>query len=312
MNKIIRSKDRRGKAGGAGKKGIFGGGKQALTRPNSGGGGLALNGRIASFIWCYWGDTGPTAIGQDTLRLKKAMEGYDHTVLMKANDTQSWLDLSEADERLADVKVTPTVANFTRELCRLAEEGYIIDVFVFAHGNSSSFTAFDGSILSSTIRALPGAAGMAKLPIRMVYQTQCHGSHLNDDWRAAGAKSSVGTRAISFYPQLFGPFIKDWNKNKTFSSAATKPPSGAIKTASQVYILGDAKAKKMAGEWGGCSFGNTVLGKKSCAKEYFTYRWLTDDEWQNHLSGKQNMNYSSAMVVSGDRNIAKSSRNLSW
>lgn len=313
MNKVFNpngGKSKKKKTGGKGKK-IFGGGRlQAASRPT--GGAVPLNGKTACFIWCHWGDAGVTALGQDTVRLKKAMDGYDHKVLMKTNNTPSWLDFSEADERKADVKMTPNRTNFTRELVRLAQEGYIIDVYVFAHGDRTGFTAVGTGIDDALIRGLPAAAGLRALPIRMVYQTQCYASFLNNDWRAAGAKSSVGARYIQFTPTHFGTFIKDWNKNDRFGTAASQRPSAALRTASQVYIMGDAKAKKIAGKWDGCSFGNTVLGKKACAKAYFTYRWLRDSEWRDDMSGKQNMNYSSAMVVSGNRNLSKATRNLRW
>ena len=42
-----------------------------------------LNGQTASFIWCHWGDNTLTTAGQETVRLVRAMRGYDHAVLLK-------------------------------------------------------------------------------------------------------------------------------------------------------------------------------------------------------------------------------------
>jgi hypothetical protein len=266
----------------------------------------------ASFIWCHWGDNQWMTAGQEQMRLKRAMDGYDFKVLMKHNETPSWLDFSEGDERNADIMMPPTVANFTERLCWLANEGYMIDIFVFSHGADEEFLASTGTftqkdkITASTIRALPAAAGLAGLPIRMVYQTQCHASTLNAAWRDAGAKISVGARYIQFYPNQFGNFIGEWNSGSTVSQANAGADGNWVRTQAQSYILADALARGPH-----CPFGRTVLGKQDCARDYFIARWLKTEEWQDNMSGKENMNFSSRMMLRGDRQLSKSSR-PSW
>jgi hypothetical protein len=238
---------------------------------------------------------------------------------MKHNHTPSWIDLSEGDERNADVMMPPTPANFTAQLVRLANEGYIIDIFINAHGDIGEFHASGGThnatpsrITAQMIRDLPAAAGLSCLPIRMVYQTQCYASSLNPEWKAIGAKIAVGARHIQFYPNQFGNFVNDWNRGKTVGESNSGADSNWVRTQSQAYILGDALARKKAGKFDGCSFGNTVLGKKDCAKDYFVPRWLRASEWRNTMSGKENMNYSSNMMANGTRTITKSTKSLVW
>ena len=263
----------------------------------------------ASFIWCHWGDNQWMTAGQEQMRLKRAMDGYDFKVLMKHNVTPSWLDFSEGDERNADIMMPPTVANFTERLCWLANEGYMIDIFVFSHGWNETFLASTGTFTSndhiraSTIRALPAAAGLACLPIRMVYQTQCHASTLNPAWMDAGAKISVGARYIQFYPNQFGNFIGKWNNGSTVSQANAGADGDWVRTQAQTYILADALARGPR-----CPFGRTVLSKHDCARNYHIARWLRAEEWQDNMSGRENMNFSSRMMLRGDRQIAKASQ----
>lgn len=60
---------------------------------------------------------------QDTVKLKKAMEGYQRVVLLKSQEVPSWLDLSEADEKKADVMLSPTKANFFDQIKDLTQSG---------------------------------------------------------------------------------------------------------------------------------------------------------------------------------------------
>lgn len=278
-----------------------------------------LNGQTATFIWAYWGDNNLTTMGQETMRLKKAMDGYNYKVLMKHNHTPPWLDLSEGDERRADVMMPPTPANFTAQLVALAQAGYIIDIYINAHGLPGRFTASGGThgvndtrITEDIIRALPAAAGLTKLPIRMVYQTHCYAESLNAAWRAAGAKVVTGARTVQFYPYQFGRFMSRWHGGDSVRTANQEGTTAATRSIGQGYILADALAKRTAGEWGGCSFGRTVLGSHACAREYFDYRWFDPGDWQSGMSGKQNMNRASTMVTSGSSAVRKNSLNLTW
>src|SRR5215467_11282427 len=79
----------------------------------------AANKGTASLTLLYYGDSEYKTIAQETLKLKQTMDGYDFKVLLKDNSLPSWLDLSEKDEKLADVKEEPTKANLFKYLIEL-------------------------------------------------------------------------------------------------------------------------------------------------------------------------------------------------
>jgi hypothetical protein len=272
---------------------------------------------VASLIYFNYGDSPYTTFFQETLKLKKAMDGYDRTVLLKYETTPSWADLSEKDEKLADIKAPPTTTNLFKYMIELAQDGYSIDFFNFSHGSPGQFGARNGrddsenlvTAADITRELAPSKTGFTQMPIRIVWGTNCYGHSLGATWRSVGAKTTCGTRGINWYPNSFGNFIDDWNKGVPFNEALRNADTDLVRTASQTYIaFVDAPAKKKQGEWDGCSFGNTVLGDKPCAKNYFVSCWNMAGEWQEDMSGKENMNYSSYMFKGGDIDITKSTR----
>lgn len=281
--------------------------------------------RSACLVHFYYGDSYFTTLFQETLKLKKAMEGYSKVVLLKAEESPSWLDFSEKDEKLADIKDEPTKENLFKYLIELAEDGYYIDLYIFAHGNPGEFSAMPKGARKDKIwiteqgirdNLAPAATGFIKMPIRIVWGTYCYGQTLGNVWRDVGAKATAGARFVQFYPNSFGPFIDDWNKgNISFDQAVGEADTDAVRTAGQLYITGHALSTR--GVWGGCPLGKTVLGSDSCAKDYFLrWRgrdpetgkwggWLDNEEWQSDKNGKENMNYSSYMFRGGDKYITK-------
>src|SRR6266481_1639068 len=101
----------------------------------------AANKGAASMCFFYYGDSEYNTLGQETLHLKKAMEDYDFKVLLKHETLPSWADLSEKDEKLADIKDLPTKANLFKYLIKLAQDGYYVDLFIFSHGWKEKFKA---------------------------------------------------------------------------------------------------------------------------------------------------------------------------
>jgi hypothetical protein len=267
--------------------------------------------KSASMIFFHYGDSVFSTMVQETLSLSKGMSGYSRTVLLKHDQVPSWCDFSEKDESLADVIATPTKANFFAQLVDLTRRGHYIDLFIFSHGTREAFKASTGSytsldwITKNDIQdeLAPEKTGFSHIPIRIVWGTYCHGSTLNNNWQGAGAKASAGARFINFYPNAWGPFIGEWNKgNVGFGSAVEGSDTALVRTAAQTYIS-QIHAPSHNKEWGKCPFGSFVLGDKDCAKEYFTKMWFSpDSDWQNGMSGKENMNY---MLREGSMSITK-------
>lgn len=270
----------------------------------------------ASLVVMYTGDAPETVFFQETLKLKKAMKGYKKVVLLKHNQTESWLDLSEKDEKLADVKDLPTPANLERYLKQLADEGYVIDLYIVGHGTSGRFYLSKGTygstnaVTKAEIEALPAQTGYRQLPIRMVWSSLCYGQTLNSAWIAAGAKVVAGSRYVNFYPNRFVKFAEAWTDGASYGDAIDKADTASSRTAVQVYIA-TIHARANRSEWGKCPLGTTVLGKNDCAEEYFTSRWLRKKDWQAKLSGKENMNYSSQKIFAGNRKVTNKSH-LTW
>jgi hypothetical protein len=277
--------------------------------------------KAASLIYFYYGDSHYNTLGQETLKLKKAMEDYEFTVLLKHETLPGWADLSEKDEKLANVKDIPTKANLFKYILQLAEDGYYLDLFIFSHGWTDKFKASKGShstedfVTGENIKNEldPDKTGFTRMPIRIVWGTNCYGQTLGETWRSIGAKATAGARYVNFYPNAFGNFIGDWNKgNVSFDNAVADSDTDRVRTVVQTFIsLVDAPAKKKAGKWGGCPLGKTVLGDNECAKDYFDSVWLGKGEWQEGMSGKENMNYSSFMFRGGDKNISKNTK-VTW
>jgi hypothetical protein len=260
--------------------------------------------RIASIVFFNYGDSKFITLFQEMTHLKLAMQEYDFKVLLKDD---SRIDLVEGDETIANIKEAPTRDNLHRYLNQLSNDGYIIDLWIFAHGNQSGFGASNCNnwdecwISEDDIRNF--APNGKTLSIRLVYQINCYGSYLNNAWRAIGADTAIGARYVNFYPTQFDSFARNWNRGKTVSYSLDKANSVHTRTLVQGYILVDSVASR--GQWGGCDRGKTVLSRSECARRYFEWAWFVDDsnEWQNNLSGKKNMNYSSIKIVSGNQNL---------
>jgi hypothetical protein len=142
--------------------------------------------------------------------------------------------------------------------------------------------------------------GLTVLPIRLVYQVNCYGQTMNTTWRSVGAKVTVGSRLVNFYPTQFERFAEEWNKgNVSVDKALDAADTETSRTLVQTYI-GYVHAPSCNKAWGSCPFGKTVLGDHACAKDYFSTIWgLGNGEWQPSMSGKENMNYSSTRMRGG-------------
>jgi len=161
-------------------------------------------GKTASLLFFYYGDSKYETLGQEALKLKKALEGHDFNVLLKHESLPSWADLSEKDEKLANIKDLPTKANFFKYLVKLAKDGYHdIDVLLFVHGSDGWFKASTGKDKSSDMvtaedikaELAPAKTGLPRIPIRAVWGTNCYGSTLLDAWLAVGARTAAGARS---------------------------------------------------------------------------------------------------------------------
>ena len=272
--------------------------------------------KTASVLFFYYGDSKFLTVFQETLRMRRAMEGYDLTVLLKHQQVPSRIDISEGDERNADIVDTPTQANLFKHLRQIAQDGHLIDLWIFSHGGTNFFRASQGThgtadnITSQEIvgELSPAKTGLTQMPIRMLWTTACYASTTNAAWTSVGAKAVAGARTVNFFPNQFGAFANEWNKgNVTFAKALDESDSAASRALVHTAMVAHAAGTR--GQWGGCPVGRTILGDHDCAKKYLTTMWYERaSDFKDNLSGRENMNFGSEKIVAGSGNVTKNSR----
>lgn len=226
-------------------------------------------------------------------------EGYDRSLLFK----KRYVDNPKPSEHIREI----TKENILNKLTDLADDGFSIDLWIFSHGTREKI-CFDNNVVIDykDIESLAkGKYANGKFPIRMVYQMNCNGSTLNNNFINIGAKVVCGSRYINFYPNQCNKFTKEWNKGERFDVAVSKSNTGSSRTAMQLLIVADAKGTSFSPK---CKFPKTVLGKGKCSEAYFDKKWGLDSEYNSSKKGKENMNISSFMIIKGDVDIRKTDR----
>jgi len=128
---------------------------------------------------------------------------------------------------LEDAKAT--YATLKSTLQDLAKREFVIDVFTLAHGNSTSFTGYNGvSITGGDIKAMRDSYG-SPLPLRVVYMMNCKGSGLNDEWLYAGARAVAGSVNNNYIPEpMMSKFWNNWLRGDTFSTAVNNAYNDSV------------------------------------------------------------------------------------
>jgi hypothetical protein len=225
--------------------------------------------------------------------------GYDKSILLK----ESYTAPRRPDVLMQDV----TKDNFLHCLRDLADDGYAIDLFIFTHGRRNVIDMKNGIIRDEDIDSLAsGRYKDGKFPLRMVYQMNCDGSGLNDNFIKVGAKAVCGSRTINFMPNQFNAFARNWNRGETFSRALTSSNTASSRTAIHTLLLAEARLTQFSPR---CKPFQTVLGRNECAEAFFSSEYLRD-RYRTNMSGKDNVNYASRMIVAGDPGLRKSDREV--
>lgn len=256
----------------------------------------------ASLVFFYFGEESYlNRLGQETVPVHKALSGYDRSVLLRHETAVGGLDVSAKDAANADEIDLPTKENLVKHLNALGDAGYKTDLYIFSHGWSKHFRTSKGTYGENTsVSSAYLQANVKPGHLRAVWGCNCYGGTLAPTWAALGADVSAGARGVGFYPTQFGGFIDTWKGGSTFGAAVSGAITPLVRTTVQGYILADALARRE--EWGKCSFPNTVLGSTQCSEDYFRKCWVGDD-YQEGKSGKEQMNYSSFMVQTGNKGL---------
>jgi hypothetical protein len=273
----------------------------------------------AALCYLNYGASPEVALLREQLQIGRALEGYERCVLLEA--TPAWVELSADDTKRAYARRLPTRTNLFNALVELAEEGFYIDLFLFAHGWREQFGAYEARangeerISAADIESEldPRQTGLTQLPLRVVWNGSSYGETLNEAWRAVGAKATAGARYVNFFPSAWNRFMACWNRGEVpFCEAVAHAADESIRAAVQVFIADEDAPQVLAQRHRpGCPPAKTVLGEHPCAREYFLARWLADEEWQPGLSGADNMRYASRFFCLGTRQLTKQTR-LTW
>jgi hypothetical protein len=259
----------------------------------------------ASLVFFYFGEESyVNRLAQETVPLKLALEGYDKAVLLHHATSAGPFKVSDADAKHADVVDIPTKENLVKHLNELGASGYEVDLYVFSHGSDKCFRVSKGTYGENGSVSASYLETNVKQPcLRAVWQCNCYGASMNPTWEKLGAKATAGSRFVNFYPTRFKGFMNAWKGGATFAEALASSDTALVRTPVQAFLMADAAAR--AKEWGGnLVTALQVLGNNEHAEKYFKICWLEED-WQVGKSGKQNANYSSFMVVAGDRALKR-------
>lgn len=165
-----------------------------------------------------------------------------------------------------------------------------MDVATLVHGSpeSMALTADNGNgystVTSADIRGLRSIGAR----IRAVFQLNCYGASLNDDWVAAGAQAVTGARLINTRVVGFTSFFGAWTSGKSFKQSvdavnADKGLAASIyakakgvfdsigDSCCKVCTTDDCKKKQAS-----CKSGMNVFGKDAHDKFCSYYRAVTN------------------------------------
>lgn len=91
------------------------------------------------------------------------------------------------------------------KLQEINDEGYFMDIIVLTHGGynngKGNICVIGDDIGPNTLKSLSGSRD--KLAIRMVYQMNCFGSYLIEEWIELGAQAVSGSRYVNALPIFF-------------------------------------------------------------------------------------------------------------
>lgn len=283
----------------------------------------------ASIVFFYYGDSVFASLFQESLKLKKAMVGYDKSILLyDKNNTFLSKTLSKEAINKADKVVKPTAKNFLNAIKELSESGYYIDIYIFAHGTSSDldghyFTALyepsnDGYVLDKV--SMPWLKENLtnncanNFPIRFVYSGTCYGSYMNPGWESFGTKVSSGARFINYFPNQWAKFATEWSEGKSYRESINESNTAASRTLVHAYVYLHGLSATMQGK---CGPVPNVLGKTDCSVWWLRNRYYSvaaahrDRHVRADKSGKWNINNASQKLIRGKANIDKNSE-LTW
>ena len=181
-------------------------------------------------------NTGALPFQWDSKVGKIVQEGLEKVIDYISEEFSKWLNkFADAKGKkyreviiLEDAKATYSSLKST--LQDLAKREFIIDVFTLAHGNSSSFSGYNGSSISGgDLKAIRDTYGKP-LPLRVVYMMNCKGAGLNDEWLYVGARAVAGSIENNYIPEpMMSKFWNNWLRGDNFTTSVTNAYTDSVK-----------------------------------------------------------------------------------
>lgn len=182
-----------------------------------------------------------------------------------------------------------------------------IDLLVLGHGSSETLQLHNEWLYggeNQNIRKLlsdANARGCQSINLRMVYMCNCYGSTVNDDWRAIGAKVSVGSRQNDYMPEpMITFFLHHWLAGRKVGEAAAEAYNQSIPLYTAVY------PPTLTPVYRSESYNYPCGVEVDPANPFATrVKWCTGTtQVLDHFDTRQNSKITeSQLVVSGDANI---------
>lgn len=119
---------------------------------------------------------------------------------------------------------------------------YVLDIHVLTHGSSENFIGHNGARFDADNFFGPLAADRQKglpLYLRAIYQMNCRGGTLKDNWRNLGAISVIGTvgTALNNMPHQYFPYMQKWLAGTGMADASTQSFNEAAAYSRPIYTL---------------------------------------------------------------------------
>lgn len=132
----------------------------------------------------------------------------------------------------------------------LDAEGAVVDVLLLVHGQAGyACGCGEHRVAADFFAALRQlrAAGLARFRLRAVYQMNCYGQTLGEEWLSIGAQAVNGAVGVNWLPEpSLSVFLNGWLGGRPFGDAVRRSNHVASRVLGQIWRGRDALHPKIA------------------------------------------------------------------
>ena len=153
-----------------------------------------------------------------------------------------------------------TADNVLSTIASLAPD-YQIDIHALSHGAPNALVGFNGERLGGEF--FSGLGNIDDLYLRSVYQMNCFGGTLQDDWVRVGAGAVNGSRNVNYLPIGYFAFLQQWSDGTPFAQAVQIGYDAAAPVGHVLYEMVDIRDEQSGAgqflvDWTGFADPNIV------------------------------------------------------